>query len=338
MHWPCRGARHLPLGAVTVAVVCGAGFCFSDSALAQSEPTEVLIGTFNVGRAPAARPVVTPVGTGDIPVIDERIKKNAAELFAAAQIERQRGRRQTARRMLELLVADHPDGPFTDKARKALSEIYLEDLKAEVGPLAPVPKAAGSQGASPNGEAPLDLASPGSSDSPWQAEVKRNDEVEAQFAREAGDRVFFSEVSAELGGRARTVLQAQAQWLLHRPDVVAVIEGHADEPVSLEENNTISLRRAEAVRQRLIEEGVEPQRLTVAARGRSERVSECEQPECAAQNRRVVTIVLPRPERQTLGIVPGYSAPAKDAGAPMTSTPGEELNVAGHNRPAEAPR
>lgn len=345
MHWPCRVARHLPLGAVTLAVACGAGAYLPGKAFAQSEQTEVLIGTFNVGPAGNVGPVrkagqaptngqnaVTPAAGPDKLVVDERIKKDAAELFAAAQVERLRGRRQTARRMLELLVADHPDSPLADKARKALSEIYIEDLRAEVGPLAPAQKERTQQGAAANGEARPDLATPGSIDSPWQAEVKRGDQMETQFARDTGDRVFFAEVSAELGGRARAVLQEQARWLLQRPEVVAVVEGHADEPGTADENNAISMRRAEAVRQRLIEEGVEAQRLTIAARGRTQRVSECEMPECAAQNRRVVTIVQPAQDRQTLGIVPDYKSPQGDAAS--ATAPDQGLNVAGHDRPA----
>src|SRR6188474_2419067 len=37
--------------------------------------------------------------------------------------------------------------------------------------------------------------------------------IAAEFQAQVGDRVFFSEGSAELGTRARTALEAQAAWL-----------------------------------------------------------------------------------------------------------------------------
>ena len=44
--------------------------------------------------------------------------------------------------------------------------------------------------------------------------------LEEQFITEAGDRVFFSAGSAELGSRARGVLQAQARFIKLRPDLL----------------------------------------------------------------------------------------------------------------------
>lgn len=111
------------------------------------------------------------------------------------------------------------------------------------------------------------------------------------FRREAGDRVFFPSNSAELGGKARAVLSAQADWLRRRPSLRITIVGHADDGGSMESNLALSAARAEAVRERLIADGIEPQRIAIAARGREDRIAPCDAPACGAQNRRVESIV-----------------------------------------------
>ncbi|MBN8913549.1 MAG: OmpA family protein, partial [Rhizobiales bacterium] len=112
---------------------------------------------------------------------------------------------------------------------------------------------------------------------------------------EAGDRVFFSAGSADLGTRARGVIQAQARFLMRYPNLYAAVEGHADDgAVSDDETLRLSESRAAVVRDRLIAEGVDAARLVAYGRAREERVSDCPEPECLAQNRRAVTVLLSR--------------------------------------------
>ena len=129
--------------------------------------------------------------------------------------------------------------------------------------------------------------------------------VEEEFIATAGDRVFFAVESAELGQRARVVLAAQARWLAQRVDLIAVIEGHADDgPLSKEQLVTLSQARAAAVRDRLIQEGIAASRLSVLPKGRQQPVADCASSDCAAQNRRVVTILK---TRSFGGVSPGKS-------------------------------
>ena len=100
-----------------------------------------------------------------------------------------------------------------------------------------------------------------------------------------------------------SALAAQAQWLKRWHEFEAAIEGHADEPGTEQENVVLSEQRAEAVRQRLIEEGVEPSRLAVVPLGRSIRVATCADTDCRAQNRRAVTLVFATGTRERLGLV-----------------------------------
>jgi outer membrane protein OmpA-like peptidoglycan-associated protein len=112
-----------------------------------------------------------------------------------------------------------------------------------------------------------------------------------EFQTQVGDRVFFSEGSAELGTRARTALEAQAAWLKRHSAFSVTIEGHADDAGAAAHNQDVSWRRAEAVRRRLIESGVAAQRIFIVAYGRDRLIAECTAPGCSAQNRRVVTVL-----------------------------------------------
>lgn len=112
-----------------------------------------------------------------------------------------------------------------------------------------------------------------------------------EFQTQVGDRVFFSEGSAELGARARAALEAQAAWLKRHSALPVIIEGHADDAGVEAHNLEVSRRRAEAVRRRLIESGVAPERIYTQAYGRDRLIAECTAPGCAAQNRRAVTVV-----------------------------------------------
>jgi outer membrane protein OmpA-like peptidoglycan-associated protein len=122
------------------------------------------------------------------------------------------------------------------------------------------------------------------------------------FQTTVGDRVFFSEGSAELGTRARRALEAQAAWLARHPALPVMVEGHADDGGAASHNLVLSRRRAEAVRQRLIEAGIAPGRIRVVAHGRERQVATCSVSDCATQNRRAVTVLEPATDHaQQLG-------------------------------------
>ena len=149
----------------------------------------------------------------------------------------------------------------------------------------------------------------------WEQELRRNAAIQARLRNEAGDRVFFSAGSAELGSRARAALIAQAQWLNRWHEFEAAIEGHADEPGSEDENLKLSEERAEAVRRRLVEEGVDASRLAIVAQGRTQRIATCAGGDCAAQNRRAVTLVFASGTRERLGLT--APAPLQALGEPQ---------------------
>jgi peptidoglycan-associated lipoprotein len=107
--------------------------------------------------------------------------------------------------------------------------------------------------------------------------------------------VFFSAGSAELGARAKSVLAAQARWLKEHPEIEVYVEGYSDDaPLAPGQQERLAEDRAEAVRRALEAEGIVAVRSGMPTAFRDGRITTCERPECAAHNRRAVTIVSER--------------------------------------------
>ena len=144
------------------------------------------------------------------------------------------------------------------------------------------------------------------------------DDWQDALRSEAGDRIFFSDGSADIGGQARAVLAAQADWLVRHAGSAILIEGHADDAGDTVTNQALALARAEAVMQRLLNMGVPPDRLAISPRGNEEPVAVCIDPVCRAQNRRVVSIVVMDEEDagdKLNGIASGFLSPGQTAPA-----------------------
>ncbi len=132
----------------------------------------------------------------------------------------------------------------------------------------------------------------------WRPRARRSHRFEQLLRIDVGDRVFFGVTSAQIGARARSVLESQAAWLARYPDLYVVVEGHADEPGSEADNDRVARARAETARALLIAAGVKAERVDIDVRGSKDRVAVCESGGCRAQNRRAVIrlmVVLPAP-------------------------------------------
>ena len=75
------------------------------------------------------------------------------------------------------------------------------------------------------------------------------------------DTVLFDFDKFEILSEYKSVIQDNATKLLDNPSMVATIEGHADERGTNEYNLALGQRRAEAIREALIESGVPPSQL-----------------------------------------------------------------------------
>jgi peptidoglycan-associated lipoprotein len=90
---------------------------------------------------------------------------------------------------------------------------------------------------------------------------------------------------------AQETLRKQANWLAQYPEVQIQIEGHADERGTREYNLSLSARRATAVRNFLINEGIASRRISSIAYGKERPAALCDAEECWSQNRRAVTVI-----------------------------------------------
>jgi peptidoglycan-associated lipoprotein len=111
------------------------------------------------------------------------------------------------------------------------------------------------------------------------------------FQSSIGDRVLFAVDQSSLGPDAKTVLDGQADWLLRNADYKAVIEGHADEQGTREYNLALGARRANAVREYLINQGVPGARLRTVTYGKERPIEICSDEGCYSKNRRAVTVL-----------------------------------------------
>ncbi len=144
---------------------------------------------------------------------------------------------------------------------------------------------------------------------PWRAQARPSPRFEQLLRTDVGDRIFFATGSAQIGTRARSVLESQADWLARYPDLYVVVEGHSDEPGSEADNDAIARQRAETARRLLIGVGMKADRLDIDVRGRRDPVATCESSDCRSQNRRAVirlmVVLPPRPgDHPSLNQVP----------------------------------
>lgn len=111
------------------------------------------------------------------------------------------------------------------------------------------------------------------------------------FNEVVGDRILFAVDQSTLSSSAQGVLAGQAQWLLSNPEFTALIEGHADEQGTREYNLALGARRAAAVREYLVSQGVPDSRLRTISYGKERPLQICSDEACYSQNRRAVTVI-----------------------------------------------
>lgn len=225
---------------------------------------------------------------------------SAETLYTSAMDALRANRRDEAQRLLERLISEAPESPRASAARHHLGRIYRGiDGGARAMPVGrtegrSLPSSWSQSGVGASARPALaGLSQPLSRGVLHRARV--SPVIDAQFLSDAGDRVFFGAGSAVLGARAWGVIQSQARFLIRYPNLFVAVEGHADDDALPEADMLrLSEERAAVVRERLIAEGVDPNRVVAYGRGRDDRVSDCAASECMAQNRRAVTVLLNR--------------------------------------------
>lgn len=269
----------LALVGMAVAVVHG---LVGDGEL-KAQSREVLIGTTTVGDS---RP-----GRGG---------ESAAQMLAEAIVALEQGDIMLGRQMLERLIQSHPESMAANTARRELAELYRGQPQPRLRPESDpglahgfaanrVPQATSRALTLPERRAEPQTAKGLGDARDHQIQDRTLARLRQEFQFSTSDRVFFADGSADLGARARAILSGQARWLARHPELPILIEAHSDDHGSRSAQMLLAERRGEAVKDRLIEEGLDAGRITLRVIGRDQPIATCGEPECAAQNRRVVT-------------------------------------------------
>ncbi len=111
------------------------------------------------------------------------------------------------------------------------------------------------------------------------------------FNTVVGNTVQFDFDRYDLDAEDQTRLRAQAQWLNQYANRTITIEGHCDERGTREYNLGLGERRANAVRQYLLSQGVAAGRVKTISYGKERPVCVSSDDACYARNRRGVSAV-----------------------------------------------
>ncbi len=111
------------------------------------------------------------------------------------------------------------------------------------------------------------------------------------FAENATDTVFFAFDSSALSAESTAALDTQVNWLREHPETNVIVQGYCDERGTREYNLALGERRANAVKQYLVSQGIAEHRISTISYGK-ERPAVFGSNEAAwAQNRRAVTVL-----------------------------------------------
>ena len=106
-----------------------------------------------------------------------------------------------------------------------------------------------------------------------------------------GDRVLFDYDSAKLDSTSKILLDAQSRFLRANTDLNFIIEGHCDERGTREYNLALGEQRATAVRDYLVIQGIDPDRIKVISYGKEKPAVVGSNSMAWSKNRRAVTII-----------------------------------------------
>ena len=114
---------------------------------------------------------------------------------------------------------------------------------------------------------------------------------EQDFVVNVGDRVYFDLDSYSVRADAAPLLDAQAAWLVRYPNVQIRIEGNADERGTREYNLALGSRRANSVREYLVQRGVQPSRISTVSYGKEKPIDAGANEEAYQRNRNAHTAI-----------------------------------------------
>lgn len=114
---------------------------------------------------------------------------------------------------------------------------------------------------------------------------------EQDFKVNVGDTVHFGFNEYAIQDADKSTLTKQAAWLSRYPGVKLTVEGHCDERGTREYNLALGARRANAVKEYLVAQGVAAGRLETVSYGKERPICTASSEDCWAQNRRGVSTI-----------------------------------------------
>jgi len=123
-----------------------------------------------------------------------------------------------------------------------------------------------------------------------EAEKRRRQAEEERAARQefVNENVYFGFDDSSLTRKARQILAEKAEWLRKHPDIEVVIEGHCDERGTKEYNMALGQRRAQSIKNYLVNAGIDSDRLETISYGEERPVDPRHNEMAWAKNRRGV--------------------------------------------------
>ena len=106
-----------------------------------------------------------------------------------------------------------------------------------------------------------------------------------------GDRVFFDTDKSAVRSDGKATLDKQIAWLKKYPNYGITVEGHCDERGTREYNLALGERRANAVKQYMVANGLPAARVKTISYGKERPVALGSNEAAWAQNRRGVTVL-----------------------------------------------
>ena len=219
--------------------------------------------------------------------LDQLERERDRILLDASRRDAEEARQETERLRLQSLAR-------TEEAQRAQQEaasaIALSELSsAEAEQARRLAQAQAEEASLARQEADLAMSAADSLRLQLQSMTARS-ESRGQVMTLAGDA--FASGGAALLPEARANLQRVVDFVQKDPSRSVLIEGHTDGSGSANANQVLSQRRADAVKNALVEEGVDASRLSAAGVGEDRPVADNSSDEGRAKNRRVEIIVL----------------------------------------------
>ncbi len=106
------------------------------------------------------------------------------------------------------------------------------------------------------------------------------------------DKVMFAQNKADLTPESKQVLDKQIAWLKENPTKNVIVQGYTDPTGSTAHNWQLGMERAESVKAYFVENGINPNRVSVVSFGERDLASTKNTPQSRKLDRRAVTVIV----------------------------------------------